>query len=116
MATQLSSGGTRMTASVADPCGRLELPHAEAWAAHATVEHWLRDAVDNTTIDEIRIERVSRILDRLEADGVFTSDELSLLCELCRDRLAASAVPTRDHSSLRAVIDAAETQRERCVQ
>jgi len=116
MATQLSSGGTRMTASVTDPCGRLELPHAEAWAAHATVEHWLRDAVDNTTIDEIRIERVSRILDRLEADGVFTSDELSLLCELCRDRLAASAVPTRDHSSLRAVIDAAETQRERCVQ
>jgi hypothetical protein len=105
-----------MTASVTDPCGRLELPHAEAWAAHATVEHWLRDAVDNTTIDEIRIERVSRILDRLEADGVFTSDELSLLCELCRDRLAASAVPTRDHSSLRAVIDAAETQRERCVQ
>jgi hypothetical protein len=105
-----------MTASVTDPCGRLELPDAEAWAAHATVEHWLRDAVDNTTIDEIRIERVSRILDRLEADGVFTRDELSLLCELCRDRLAASAVPTRDHSSLRAVIDAAETQRERCVQ
>ena len=116
MATQLCGGGTRMTASVTDPCGRLELPHAEAWAAHATVEHWLRDAVDNTTIDEIRIERVSRILDRLEADGVFTTDELSLLCELCRDRLAASAVPTRDHSSLRAVIDAAETQRERCVQ
>lgn len=105
-----------MTASVTDPCGRLELPAPEAWAAHATVEHWLRDAVDSTTVDEVRIERVSRILDRLEADGVFTTDELSLLCELCRDRLSESAAPTRDHSALRAVIDAAETQRERCTQ
>ena len=105
-----------MTASVTDPCGRLELPHAEAWAAHATVEHWLRDAVDRATVDDVRIERVSRILDRLEADGVFTTDELSLLCELCRDRLSESAAPTRDHSSLRAVIDAAETQRECCTQ
>lgn len=116
MATALNGRGTRMTASVTDPCGRLELPHAEAWAAHATVEHWLRDAVDRRSVDDVRLERVSRLLARLEADGVFTSDELLLLCELCRDRLAASAVPTRDHSSLRAVIEAAETQRERCTQ
>ena len=105
-----------MTTSVTDPCGRLELPHAEAWAAHATVECWLRDAVDDTAVDKVRIERVSRILNRLEADEVFTTDELALLCELCHDRLAASTVPTRDHSSVRAVIDAAETQRDRCVQ
>ena len=116
VAPLLTNGGTRMTASVTDPCGRLELPAPEAWAAHATVEHWLRDAVDRTTVDDVRIERVSRILARLEADGVFTTDELSLLCELCRDRLAASAVPTRDHSPLRAVIEAAEKQQERCAQ
>jgi len=116
VAASLMNGGTCMTASVTDPCGRLELPHAEAWAAHATVEHWLRDAVGRPTVDDVRIERVSRILDRLEANGVFTSDELSLLCELCRDRLAASAVPTRDHSSLRAVIEAAEQQQERCAE
>lgn len=103
-----------MTAPVTNPCGRLDLAHAEAWAAHVAVEQWLRDAVERDTVDEARLKRVAALLDRIEADGAFTTEELSLLADLCRDRLAQSTAPTRDHSSLRAVIDAADEQHETC--
>lgn len=101
-----------MTASVTDPCGQLDLAHSEAWAAHATVEQWLREAVEEA--DEVRIERVSRILERIETAGVFTTDELSLLTELCEERLNDAETPTHDHSALRAVIEAANEQHETC--
>lgn len=106
------SGGNSMTASVTDPCGQLDLAHSEAWAAHATVEQWLRETDEST--DEVRLERISRILERIETDGVFTADELSLLTELCETRLDDSETPTHDHSALRAVIDAATEQHETC--
>ena len=90
-------------------CGRLELPRADAWAAHATVEQWLRSESEPDT--EARLDRLavgSRLLRRLEAGDRMTREELSLLAERCRSRLNNGRVPPRDRESLAAVIDQAE--------
>jgi hypothetical protein len=110
----LSDGGNRMSAPVSDPCGHLDLADADAWAAHAAVEQWLRDAIDRETVDDTRLKRVAMVLERIENEGAFAPDELSLLSDLCRDQLAQSTVPTRDHSALRSVIDAADEQHDNC--
>lgn len=110
----LTGGGTRMSAPVSDPCGELDLPHTDAWAAHAAVEQWLRDAIERDTVEDTRLKRVAMLLERIENEGPFAPDELALLSDLCRDQLAQSTAPTRDHSALRSVIDAADEQYDNC--
>jgi len=103
-----------MSAPVSDPCGDLDLPHADAWAAHAAVEQWLRDAIERDTVDDTRLKRVAMLLERIENEGPFAPDELSLLSDLCRDRLAQSTAPMEDHSALRSVAEAADERYEDC--
>ena len=115
VAALLTGGGTRMSAPVSDPCGDLDLPHSDAWAAHAAVEQWLRNAIERDTVGDTRLKRVALLLERIENEGPYAPDELELLSDLCRDRLAQSTAPTRDHSALRSVIEAADDQHDNCV-
>ncbi|ATW89881.1 hypothetical protein halTADL_3179 [Halohasta litchfieldiae] len=96
-------------------CDSLELPRADAWAAHATVEGWLRaeSAPDSdTSIDRLRVG--SRLLSRLETDGRLTRDQLSLLADLCQQRLDDDTAPARDRESLAAVVDHVEYTLDMC--
>lgn len=96
-------------------CGCLNLPHADAWAAHATVEHWLR--TESQPESETNIDRIivgSRLLSRLETGDRMTRDQLSLLGSLCRERLDTNTVPARDRGSLVAVVDHVEYSLEMC--
>ena len=90
-------------------CGSLELPRADAWAAHVTVEQWLRSESEpdaDTSLDRLAVG--SRLLERLETGDRMTREELSLLAERCQCRLDDQAVPPRDQESLAAVIDQTE--------
>jgi len=87
-------------------CGYLELPRADAWAAHATVEQWLRAESEpdaETSLDRLAVG--SRLLARLETGDRMTREELSLLAECCQRRLNNGTVPARDRESLAAVLD-----------
>ncbi|MFW6321534.1 MAG: hypothetical protein ACOC0Z_06745 [Halohasta sp.] len=96
-------------------CDCLELPRADAWAAHATVEQWLRTASEPDS--DVGIDRLtvgSRLLDRLETGDRLTRDQLSLLAERCEARLADGTAPARDRESLAAVIERVEFTLETC--
>ncbi|MFD1642168.1 hypothetical protein [Halohasta litorea] len=96
-------------------CDSLDLPRADAWAAHATVEGWLRaesEPDSDTSIDRLTVG--SRLLDRLETGGRLTRDQLSLLDELCRARLDDDRAPARDRESLAAVVDQVEYRLKTC--
>jgi hypothetical protein len=87
-------------------CGSLDLPRADAWAAHAAVERWLRTESEpdsDTSINRLIVG--SQLLSRLETGDRMTRDQLTLLREFCQDRLADDTVPSRDHESLVAVVD-----------
>jgi len=87
-------------------CDSLELPRADAWAAHATIEAWLRSESEpdaDTSLDRLTVG--SRLLGRLETGDRMTREELSLLAERCRSRLNNGTAPARDRESLEAVID-----------
>lgn len=90
-------------------CGSLELPRADAWVAHATVEQWLRSESEPDT--EVSLDRLavgSRLLERLETGERMSHEELSLLVDCCRRRLNDGMVPPRDRESLAAVVDRVE--------
>ena len=90
-------------------CGSLELPRADTWVAHATVEQWLRSESEpdaEASLDRLAVG--SRLLDRLEAGDRMTREELSLLAERCRSRLNDGSVPPRDRESLAAVVEQVE--------
>lgn len=96
-------------------CGSLDLPRADAWAAHATVERWLRTESEpdsDTSIDRLTVG--SRLLSRLETDDRMTRDQLILLGELCQEQLDAEPAPSRDRESLVAVVDHVEYSLEMC--
>ena len=96
-------------------CDSLDLPRADAWAAHATVEHWLRTESEpdsDTSIDRLHVG--SRLLSRLETGDRPTRDQLSLLGDLCQARLDDDAAPERDRESLSAVIDRVEYSLDTC--
>jgi hypothetical protein len=96
-------------------CDSLDLPRADAWAAHSTVEGWLRaesEADSDTSVDRLTVG--SRLLDRLETGGRLTSPQLSLLGELCRARLEDDSAPARDRESLAAVIERVDYRLETC--
>jgi len=96
-------------------CDSLDLPRADAWAAHATVESWLRaesEPDSDTSIDRLAVG--SRLLERLETGGRLTRDQLSLLADLCRKRLEGETVPGRDRESLAAVVDRVEYTLDAC--
>jgi len=96
-------------------CDSLDLPRADAWAAHATVESWLR--AESAPDSEASIDRLtagSRLLGRLETGGRLTRAQPTLLGELCRARLHDDTAPARDRESLAAVIDRVEHRLETC--
>jgi len=96
-------------------CDSLDLPRADAWAAHATVEGWLRTESEpdsDTSIDRLTVG--SRLLDRIETGQRLTRAQLSLLGELCGARLDDNTAPTRDRESLAAVIEQVEYRLETC--
>jgi hypothetical protein len=69
-------------------CDGLDLPRADTWAAHATVEQWLRTESEpdaDTSIDRLTVG--SRLLSRLERGEQLSRDQLTLLGDLCRQRL-----------------------------
>jgi len=96
-------------------CDSLELPRADAWAAHVTVERWLRaesEPDSDTSLERLAVG--SRLLERLETGDRMTREQLSLLVECCGCRLNDEAVPERDRESLTAVIKQAEHALELC--
>ena len=96
-------------------CDSLDLPRADAWAAHATVERWLRaesEPDSDTSIDRLTVG--SRLLGRLETGQRLTGEQLSLLGELCETRLDDGTAPSRDEESLAAVVDRVEYSLETC--
>ena len=104
-----------MTTHITRLCDSLDLPRADAWAAHATVEGWLRresEPDSETSIDQLTVG--SRLLSRLETGQRPTRDQLSLLADLCRRRLEDDTAPARDRESLAAVIDRVEYTLETC--
>jgi len=96
-------------------CGSLELPRADAWAAHATVEQWLR--VESEPDAEASLDRLtvgSRLIERLETGDRLTREELSLLAERCQCRLDDGTAPSRDRESLEAVVEQVEHALDVC--
>jgi len=96
-------------------CNSLELPRADAWVAHATIEQWLRAESEpdaDTSLDRLSVG--SRLLERLETGDRMTREELSLLAERCQCRLDSGRVPPRDRESLAAVIDQVEHDLAMC--
>lgn len=96
-------------------CDSLDLPRADAWAAHATVERWLRTESEpdsDTSIDRLTVG--SRLLSRLETGDRMTRDQLSLLGELCQEQLDDDTALARDRESLIAVVDRVEYSLEMC--
>lgn len=96
-------------------CDSLDLPRADTWAAHATVEQWLRTESEpdaDTSIDRLTVG--SRLLSRLERGEQLSRDQLTLLRDLCRQRLDDDTVSARDRESLRAVVDRVEYSLETC--
>lgn len=104
-----------MTTHIKRLCDSLDLPRADAWAAHATIERWLRaesEPDSETSIDRLTVG--SRLLAGLETGDRLTSDQLSLLAECCRERLDDDTAPARDRESLAAVIDRVDHTLETC--
>ena len=96
-------------------CDSLDLPRADTWAAHATVEQWLRTESEpdtDTSIDRLTVG--SQLLSRLETDERLSRGQLVLLGELCRQRLNGGTAPARDRESLTAVIDQVGYSLETC--
>jgi len=104
-----------MSTHINRTCDSLNLPRADAWAAHATVERWLRaesEPDSDTSIDRLTVG--SQLLGRLETGQRLTGEQLSLLGDLCGDRLDDDTAPSRDRESLAAVIDRVEYSLETC--
>jgi len=107
--------GRHMSTHTKQLCGSLDLPRADAWAAHATVESWLRtESEPDSAVGIDRLTVGSRLLDRLETGGRLTRVQLSLLDELCGARVADNRAPPRDRESLAAVVDQVEYRLETC--
>jgi len=104
-----------MTTHIKRLCDSLDLPRADAWAAHGAIERWLR--AESEPDSEASIDRLtvgSRLLAGLETGDRLTSDQLSLLAERCRERLDDDTAPARDRESLAAVIDRVDHALEAC--
>ena len=104
-----------MSTHIKQLCDSLDLPRADAWAAHSTVERWLRaesEPDSDTSIDRLTVG--SQLLTRLETGQRLTSEQLSLLGELCEARLDDDTAPSRDRESLSAVIDRVEYSLDTC--
>ncbi len=98
-----------MSTHTNQPCGCLELPRADAWTAHASVEQWLRSASAQAADGDLeRLAVGSRLLKRLETGDRMTHEELSLLAECCRSRLNDRSLPPRERESLTAVLSRIE--------